>query len=67
MVHISQFHGHILPHLIGFRIVEEVRPVWVCLHKPELKELSEAQLQDVEGDLEGEIQPCVYANAGCLS
>lgn len=57
--------GHISPYLVGVRIVEEVGPVWVRLHEPELKELPEAQLQDVEGDLDGETQPCVYANAGC--
>lgn len=33
------------------RIVEEVGPVWVSLHVPELKQLSEAKSQDVEADL----------------
>ena len=32
-------------------IVEEVGPVWVSLHVPELKQLSEAQCQDVLTDL----------------
>ena len=32
-------------------IIEEVRPVWVRLHEPELKQLSEAQQQDVLTDL----------------
>lgn len=48
-----------LPYLVGFRVVEEVGPVWVRLHEPEFKELPEAQLQDVEGDLDGETQPGV--------
>lgn len=55
-----------MPYLVGVRIVEKVGPVWVCLHEPELKKLPEAQLQDVEGDLDGETRHCVYANAGCL-
>lgn len=38
-------------HLVSFGVVEEVGPVWIRLHEPELKEFSEAQLQDVEGDL----------------
>ena len=33
------------------RIIEEVGPVGVRLHVPELKQLSEAQLQDVLTDL----------------
>lgn len=61
MVDDLQFHnlGHILPYLVGVRIVKKVGPVWVRLHEPELKELPEAQLQDVEGDLDRETQLCV--------
>lgn len=33
-------------------IVEEVGPVWIRLHEPELKQLPETQLEDVERDLE---------------
>lgn len=42
------------PHLVGVRVVEEVGPVWIRLHEPELKQLPEAQLEDVETDLETE-------------
>lgn len=57
----SRGHVALLTHLVGLRIVEEIGPVWVRLHEPELKELPEAQLEDVEGDLEGDAQPRVYA------
>lgn len=33
------------------RIIEEVGPVWVGLHVPELEQLSDTQSQDVEADL----------------
>lgn len=56
MVHDSHFYhlvtSHSCPHLVGVRIVEEIGPIWICLHEPELKKLPEAQLEDVEGDLE---------------
>ena len=39
------------PHLVILSIVEEVRPVGVCLHEPELKQLPQTQLQDFEADL----------------
>lgn len=32
-------------------IIEEVGPVWVSLHVPELEQLSDTQSQDVEADL----------------
>lgn len=32
-------------------IIEEVGPVWVGLHVPELEQLSDTQSQDVEADL----------------
>lgn len=39
-------------HLVSFRIVEEIGPVWIRLHEPELKELPETQLKNIERDLE---------------
>ena len=55
------------PHLVGLGVVEEVGPVGIRLHEPELKQLPETQLQDAEADLqrrgatralrEGESQP----------
>lgn len=42
-------------------IVEEVGPVWIRLHVPELKQLSEAQEQDVLADLREETNTsCVW-------
>lgn len=38
-------------HLVSFGIVEEVGPVWIRLHEPELKELPETQLENTERDL----------------
>lgn len=43
-------------HLVLLRVVEEVGPVGVCLHEVELKELPQAQNQDVVADLGGEGQ-----------
>lgn len=40
-----------LPHPVRLRVVEEVGPVGVSLHVPELKQLPEAQHQDVLADL----------------
>lgn len=54
-------HSNIFPHttsvlnsshLVSFGIVEEIGPVWICLHEPELKELPETQLKNIERDLE---------------
>lgn len=39
-------------HLVSFWIVEEVGPVWICLHEPELKKLPETQLKNMKRDLE---------------
>lgn len=33
------------------RVIEEVGPVGICLHEVELKQLSQAQYQDVVADL----------------
>lgn len=52
-----------IPHLVCVCVVEEVGPVWISLHKPELKQLSETQLEDVETDLERRKEICVYCNA----
>lgn len=52
-----------LSHLVGVWIVEEIGPVWIRLHEPELKQLPETQLKDVEGDLQGEAQPYVSTDA----
>lgn len=43
---------HWQTHLLGVWVVEEVGPVWIRLHEPELKQLPETQLEDVERDLE---------------
>ena len=53
-------------HLVCVGIVEEVGPVWICLHEPELKQLPETQLEDVERDLEmrGEIYVAVLWSDG---
>ncbi len=40
-----------MTHPVRLWIIEEVGPVWVSLHVPELKQLSEAQCQDVLTDL----------------
>lgn len=39
-------------HLVSFWVVEEVGPVWICLHEPELKELPQTQLKNIERNLE---------------
>lgn len=39
-------------HLVRVGVVEKVGPVGIRLHEPELKQLSETQLQDVEADLQ---------------
>ena len=54
-----------IAHLVCVCVVEEVGPVWIRLHKPELKQLSKTQLEDVETDLEKEkrglcLLPCCY-------
>jgi len=38
-------------HLVGVWVVKEVGPVWIRLHEPELKQLPQTQLEDVETDL----------------
>lgn len=50
-----------IPHLVCVSVVEKVGPVWIRLHKPELKQLSETQLEDVETDLgrRGEVWVCL--------
>lgn len=40
-----------MSHLVCVCVVEEVGPVWIRLHEPEFKQLSETQLKDVETDL----------------
>lgn len=52
-----------ITHLVGVWIVEEIGPVWIRLHEPELKQLPETQLKDVEGDLQGEARPYVFTDA----
>lgn len=54
-------------HLVGVRIVEEVGPVWIRLHEPELKQLPETQLKDVERDLESRGEACVYCHGTSYS
>lgn len=48
-------------HLVSFGIIEEIGPVWIRLHEPELKELPETQLENIERDLEmrGETHYCL--------
>lgn len=39
-------------YLVQLWVIEEVRPVWVSLHVPELKQLPQTKDQDVVTDLE---------------
>ena len=41
-------------HPVLLRVVEEVAPVWIGLHEPELKQFSHDQIQDTRRYLEGE-------------
>ena len=42
-------------YLILLAIVEEIWPVWVCLHKPKLKQLLQTQTHDVLCNLHTEV------------
>ena len=56
-----RYKASYIPHLVCVCIVEKVGPVWIRLHNPELKQLSETQLEDVETDLgrRGEVWVCL--------